>query len=72
MIDGISLTPLEETMGSLPINSIPLSSIEKIEILPGGGATLYGSGTTGGVVNSITLADSRNNFFSADFKFASY
>lgn len=72
MIDGISLTPLEETMGSLPINSIPISSIEKIEIIPGGGATLYGSGTTGGVVNIITLADSRNNFFSADFKFASY
>ena len=42
MIDGINLTPLEESMGSLPLNSIPVSSIEKIEIIPGGGAALYG------------------------------
>ena len=51
MIDGINLTPLEESMGSLPLNSIPVSSIEKIEIIPGGGTALYGSGTTGGVIN---------------------
>lgn len=72
MVDGITLTPLEETMGSLPINSIPVSSIEKIEIIPGGGATLYGSGTTGGVVNIITMADSRKNFSSIDVKSGSY
>lgn len=72
MIDGINLTPLEESMGSLPLNSIPVSSIEKIEIIPGGGAALYGSGTTGGVINIITLADSRKDFISADLKGGSY
>lgn len=72
MIDGINLTPLEESMGSLPLNSIPVSSIEKIEIIPGGSAALYGSGTTGGVINIITLADSRKDFISADLKGGSY
>ncbi|MGL5575933.1 TonB-dependent receptor plug domain-containing protein, partial [Cetobacterium sp.] len=51
MVDGISINPTEESMASLPINSIPVESIKKIEIIPGGGATLYGSGTVGGVIN---------------------
>lgn len=72
LVDGISLTPLEEAMGTLPINSIPVSSIEKIEIIPGGGATLYGSGTTGGVVNIITTADTRKDFFNLNTKSGSY
>ena len=72
LVDGISLTPLEEAMGTLPINSIPVSSIEKIEIIPGGGATLYGSGTTGGVVNIITIADTRKDFFNLNTKSGSY
>lgn len=72
LVDGISLTPLEEAMGTLPINSIPVSSIEKIEVIPGGGATLYGSGTTGGVVNIITIADTRKDFFNLNTKSGSY
>src|SRR5688572_18658995 len=35
-------------------SSIPLSAVERIEILPGSGAVLYGSGATGGVINIIT------------------
>ncbi len=35
-------------------NQIPLDQIERIEILHGGGASLYGSGTVGGVINIIT------------------
>lgn len=35
-------------------SSIPLSVVERIEILPGSGAVLYGSGATGGVINIIT------------------
>ena len=34
--------------------SIPLDSIERIEVLHGGGSVLYGSGAVGGVVNIIT------------------
>ncbi len=35
-------------------SAIPLSVVERIEILPGSGAVMYGSGATGGVINIIT------------------
>jgi iron complex outermembrane receptor protein len=35
-------------------SAIPLSAVERIEILPGSGAVMYGSGATGGVINIIT------------------
>ena len=72
MVDGVTITPLEEAMGTLPINSIPVVAIEKIEIIPGGGATLYGSGTTGGVVNIITKSNARKDFINADVKYGSF
>ena len=72
MVDGVTITPLEEAMGTLPINSIPVGAIEKIEIIPGGGSTLYGSGTTGGVVNIITKSNARKDFINADVKYGSF
>ena len=36
------------------IDAIPVEAIERIEIVKGGGAVLYGSEATGGVVNIIT------------------
>ena len=72
MVDGVTITPLEEAMGTLPINFIPVGAIEKIEIIPGGGATLYGSGTTGGVVNIITKSNARKDFINADVKYGSF
>ena len=72
MVDGISINPTEETMASLPINSIPVESIKKIEIIPGGGATLYGSGSVGGVINISTNSNvTRNNFF-MDLNYGSF
>ncbi|MBR8700827.1 MULTISPECIES: TonB-dependent receptor [unclassified Fusobacterium] len=72
MVDGISINPTEEAMASLPINSIPIESIKKVEIIPGGGATLYGSGSVGGVVNIITNSNvTKDNFF-MDMKYGSY
>ena len=38
LVDGVSINPTEETIASLPINSIPIESLKKIEIIPGGGA----------------------------------
>ena len=38
------------------LSSIPINSIERIEILRGAGAVLYGGGTTGGTINIITQA----------------
>jgi vitamin B12 transporter len=52
LLDG---TPLN-TGGnsSVDISMIPASSVEKIEIIRGGDAALYGSGAMGGVINIIT------------------
>lgn len=72
MVDGISINPTEEAMASLPINSIPIESIKKIDIIPGGGATLYGSGSVGGVVNIITNSNATKDNFFMDLKYASF
>ena len=72
LVDGISINPTEETMASLPINAIPVESIKKIEIIPGGGATLHGSGSVGGVVSISTNSNvTRDNFF-MDLNYGSY
>ncbi|WP_418965880.1 TonB-dependent receptor [Cetobacterium sp.] len=72
MVDGISINPTEESMASLPINSIPVESIKKIEIIPGGGATLYGSGTVGGVINISTNSNATKNNFFMDLNYGSF
>lgn len=72
LVDGVSINPTEETMASLPINSIPIESIKKVEIIPGGGATLYGSGSVGGVISILTNSNvTKDNFF-MDLKYASF
>ena len=72
LVDGISINPTEETMASLPINAIPVESIKKIEIIPGGGATLYGSGSVGGVVSISTNSNvTKDNFF-MDLNYGSF
>jgi len=38
------------------LSAIPIDSIERIEILRGAGAVLYGGGATGGTINIITRA----------------
>ncbi|MDR1832544.1 MAG: TonB-dependent receptor [Fusobacteriaceae bacterium] len=54
LIDGVPVNSLETSMVASVINTISVDSIERIEVIPGGGAVLYGSGTSGGVVNIIT------------------
>ena len=60
LVDGI---PLNNIQGSgYYTNQIPVNMIEKIEIIPSGGAVMYGEGAIGGVINIITKAplDKRN------------
>lgn len=72
LVDGISINPIDESMGTLPINTIPVYSIERIELIPGGGAVLNGSGTAGGVVNIITKATERKDYFTLNYGNFSY
>jgi iron complex outermembrane receptor protein len=52
LLDGLRLSPID--LSSPNLASIPLESIERIEILAGGGSVAYGSGATGGTINIIT------------------
>lgn len=72
LVDGIAINPIDDSMGTLPINTIPLNNIERIEVIPGGGAVLNGSGTAGGVVNIITKSTEKKDYFSLNYGNSSY
>ncbi|WP_185906671.1 TonB-dependent receptor [Campylobacter sp. MIT 12-8780] len=54
MIDGVTLNVLDQEklhaagVAISPLDSVAIEDIERIEIIPGGGAVLYGNGTRGG------------------------
>src|SRR5438105_7893749 len=52
LLDGLRIS--ENELESAQLSSIPIDSIERIEIVRGGGAVLYGGGATGGTINIIT------------------
>ena len=51
--------------GKYNLDDIPTESIEKIEVVKGGGAVLYGSEATGGVINIITKKSVKNKVSAA-------
>ena len=57
LLDGRRLSEYELTTARW--SSIPIESIDRIEIVRGSGAVLYGGGATGGVINVITKAPDR-------------
>lgn len=52
MLDGMPL--LTPDSDGVPLEALPASEIEQIEVLKGPGSALYGSGALGGVINVIT------------------
>ena len=54
MIDGIPVYDPSGIGGHFDIRNIPLSNIERIEIVKGSQSTLYGSAAIAGVINIIT------------------
>lgn len=50
LLDGVPLNGL----AGFDINSVPIGEVERIEVIQGGGAVMYGDGAIGGVVNIIT------------------
>ena len=52
VVDGRRINPMDQSGPHWP--AIPLSSIERIEVLYGGNSVLYGDQAMGGVINLIT------------------
>jgi len=58
LVDGIRINPIDS--GSVDWQSIPIDSVERIEILQGGASVQYGNGAVGGVINIITNGGKKN------------
>jgi iron complex outermembrane receptor protein len=52
MIDGVRLS--ENELATAVLSTIPVDSVERIEITRGGSSVLYGEGATGGVIQIFT------------------
>ena len=52
LVDGRRVTDID--LSGVQWSAVPLAAIERIEIVRGGGAVLYGDGATAGVINIIT------------------
>lgn len=52
LVDGVRLN--ENELANAVLSSIPVDTVERIEIQRGGSSVLYGEGATGGVINIIT------------------
>src|SRR5207253_7825986 len=48
IVDGLRLS--EADLGGTRLAGIPIESVERIEVIRGSGAVLYGEGATGGVI----------------------
>ena len=57
LVDGEKIT--SEGNGSVDLNRIDVSTIERIEIIRGAASALYGSSAIGGVINFITKQGAR-------------
>lgn len=54
LIDGMPVNDASQISNAFDLNFIPLTQIERIEILRGSQSTLYGSDAVAGVINIIT------------------
>ena len=70
LLDGQQLNEIQLT--SIRWSAIPLASIERIEIVNGSGAVLYGGGATGGTINIITKHPSKEIRGDASIGLGSY
>lgn len=60
LIDGVKMG--SATLGSTPFEYLPLSQIERIEVVRGPRSSLYGSEAIGGVIQIFTRQGSKNGF----------
>ncbi len=55
LVDSHRLTPMGVNESSLDADVIPANVIQRIDIVPDGGSSLYGADAVGGVINFMTL-----------------
>lgn len=60
LVNRVPISLLDTSHGVSPYNNIDIENIERIEIIPGGGAVVYGNGTRGGVINIVTKMPSKD------------
>ncbi|QKG29703.1 TonB-dependent receptor [Campylobacter sp. RM16187] len=72
LLNGVAMNMIDTTPTTIPIDLVPIEDIEQVEIIPGGGAVLYGSGTSGGVINIITKQKATKPYANISTKIASY
>jgi iron complex outermembrane recepter protein len=70
MVDGRKVN--SPSMSGIDWTAIPLSRIERIEIVRGGGSVLYGNNATSGVINIITRKGTEKPTLHSDTAFGSY
>lgn len=62
LVDGSPI--MGPDTNDIRFTAIPMSQVERVEIIKGPGSALYGSGALGGVINLITKPISSDNFTS--------
>lgn len=63
LVDGLPINSLDSAHGNTLLDVIDLENVERMEIIPGGGAVLYGNGTRGGVINIVTKKFGKDNVY---------
>ncbi len=70
MLDGRPINDLGS--GGFDLSEFTTNIVERVEVLPGGGSTLYGSDAIGGVINIITRRPTEKVTTQAGVNFGAY
>ncbi len=62
ILDGVKMNPID--MSAFNLYSIPIETVEKIEVIPSGASVVYGDNTVGGAINIITKDGTGKNYLS--------
>jgi iron complex outermembrane receptor protein len=68
LLDGERLIPqLSATSSFVDLNAIPLSMVDRVEVLRDGASSIYGADAIGGVINIITKKNAEGMTFDASY-----
>ncbi|MGL5279684.1 MAG: TonB-dependent receptor [Cetobacterium sp.] len=71
LVDGAPINSID--LSGYQTSNIPVDSIERIEVIPSGGAVLYGDGAVGGTINIVTkVPEDKKNYGSLNSEIGSY